>query len=93
MDGVNRASCVVLTVLSLTALGTVLIGLPLPPLPDEGLLAHIFQLSVACSAPALLIYALTADWRHARRFVLRLAIPGAALVLAFAGLYYMEHLR
>ena len=43
---INRVSCIVLILLSLTALGTVVSGLIWPPPlpePDEGTQAHIFS--------------------------------------------------
>ena len=93
MDGhqINRVSGKVLIVLSLTALLTVLIGYTQPPLPDEGTLAHIFQLSIVASVPTIFLFLATADWKQPLRSVRPLALPAAVLVLAFAALYYLEH--
>lgn len=93
MDGhqINRVSCKVLIVLSLTALLTVLIGYTQPPQPDEGTLAHIFQLSIVASVPTIFLFLATADWKQPWRSVRPLALPAAVLVLAFAALYYLEH--
>lgn len=98
MDGqpINRACSRVILVLSLIALLAVLAGLAQPPQAaprDEGALAHIFQLSIAASGPVILLFLLTADWRHPVENLRRLVVPAAALVLAFAALYYLEHYR
>jgi hypothetical protein len=90
---VNRISSRVLIVLSLTALLAVLSGYFQPPQPDEGAAAHIFQLAVAASAAMIVLFLATADWHQPSRSVRPLAIPAAALVLAFAALYYLEHYR
>jgi uncharacterized YccA/Bax inhibitor family protein len=88
---INRVSGRVILVLSLVALLTVLIGYTQPPLPDEGTGAHIFQLSIVVLAPMLLLFLATADWRRPSQSVRPLALPAAALVLAFGALYYLEH--
>jgi hypothetical protein len=91
---INRMSGKVIMVLSLIALGTVLSGYlqpPHPPDPDEGAAAHIFQLSIAGIVPMLLLFVATADWKQPWRRARTLAIPAMALVLAFGGLYYLEH--
>ena len=88
---INKACGQVLIVLSLTALLTVLTGYAQAPQPDEGAGAHIFQLAIVAVAPTLLLFFVTADWRQRWRSARPLAIPLAALVLAFAALYYLEH--
>ena len=95
MDGeqINRLSGRVIFVLSLIALITVLIGYTQPPQPDEGALAHIFQITIVLVVPMILLFAGTADWKRPRESVRRLAPPAAALALAFAALYYLEHYR
>ena len=92
---IHRVSRVVLLLLSLTALGTVVTGLIWPPMPeaDEGTQAHIFQLSIAALLPMTVVVLGTADWRQPWRSVRPLVIAVAATVLAFAGLYYLEHVR
>lgn len=60
---------------------------------DEGTAAHLFQLSIVMLAPAGLVFLATADWRRPLAVAGRLAIPGVAIVVAFATLYYMEHMR
>jgi hypothetical protein len=89
----NRASSIALVVLSITALLTVMTGyLPgHPPQQDEGTAAHVFQLSVVAIVPAIVLFFATADWTQPLRNVRRLALPGAALALAFGALYYLEH--
>ena len=91
---VNRISGRVVVVLSLIALLTVLSGYLRPPHtlePDEGAGAHVFQLSIVMLAPTLLLFLATADWKQPWRSVRPLAMPVAALVLAFGALYYLEH--
>ncbi len=88
---INRLSGRAIIVLSLVALLTVLIGYTRPPLPDEGALAHIFQLSIVALVPMILFFLATADWRQPWLSVRLLAFPAATLVVAFAALYYLEH--
>ena len=97
---INRVSTIGLIALSLTALTTVFVGLvtrviipghKLPPEPDEGTLAHIFQLAIGLMAPVGLVFLATTDWAQPVRGLRRLALPAAAVVVAFAVLYYMEH--
>lgn len=90
---INRISSKVVIVLSLTALSTVLIGYAQPPQPDEGALAHIFQLSIVVLVPTILLFLATADRKQPLRSARPLAFPAATLVLAFAALYYLEHYR
>jgi hypothetical protein len=89
----NRASGRIIIVLSFTALLAVLSGYTHPLLPDEGTAAHIFQLSIATLVPVGLLFLFTADWKQPGRSVRTLAFSGAALVFAFAALYYLEHHR
>ena len=93
---ISRVSSVVLILLSVTALITVVTGLISPPPmpePDEGTQAHIFQISIAALLPMTIIILSTADWRQPWRSLGPLVVSAAAAVLAFAGLYYLEHLR
>lgn len=95
-EQINRISSVVLILLSLAALITVVTGLiSRPPMPesDEGTQAHIFQLAIAALVPMIIVVLGTADWRQPWRSLRPLIISAAATVLAFAGLYYLEHLR
>jgi hypothetical protein len=96
---IHRVTTIGLIVLSFTAFVTVLLGLVLPavlsghmppPEPDEGTGAHIFQLSIVALVPMGLVFLATADWTQPSRTVRRLAFPAAAVVLAFAILYYFE---
>lgn len=90
-QGVNRISGIGLILLSLTALFVVLWGYTQPPLPDEGIGAHIFQLSIVALVPVTLVFLATADWSRPSRSARPLAIAVAATVLAFAALYFLEH--
>lgn len=87
----NRISRTSLVVLSIIALLTVISGYFQAPQPDEGSAAHIFQLSVVAFVAMLLVFLATADWKQPRRNVRALRIPGTALILAFAALFYLEH--
>jgi len=90
---INRVSGRVILALSLVALFAVLIGYTQPPQPDEGALAHIFQIAIVLLVPLILLFLGTADWKQPLRSARRLALPATALVLAFAALYYLEHYR
>lgn len=93
VDYVNRVTGRVLVFLSFVSLLTVLSGYFQPPQPDEGTGAHIFQLTILALVPTILVFLATADWAQPWRRVRFLVIPGTALVLAFAALYYLEHYR
>jgi hypothetical protein len=81
-----------LFVLSLTALlDVLLLGYTQPPQADEGTGAHIFQLSIVALVPMAVLFFATDDWTQPSRSVRRLALPAAAVVLAFAALYYLEN--
>ena len=88
---INRISGKVIIFLSLTALLALLSGHTQPPQPDEGSAAHIFQLSIVALVPMILLFLATADWKQPSRSARPLAFPVAALVVAFAALYYLEH--
>jgi cytochrome bd-type quinol oxidase subunit 2 len=93
---IYRVSSAALILLSLTALLTVVTGLIWPPPmpePDEGTQAHIFQLSIAALLPMAIVVLSSADWRQPRRSVRPLVISAVLTMLAFAGLYYLEHFR
>ena len=97
--GVNRVSAGLVILLSLTALLPIvfvllriaLTGQVPPPERDEGVGAHVFQLSIAGLVPALLVFVASADWARPWRVARTLALPAAAVVLAFALLYHYEH--
>lgn len=88
---INRVGGGVIAVLSLIALLMVLIGYTQPPLPDEGALAHIFQLSIVILAPMIVLFLATADWKQPSRSARPLVLPAAVLAAAFGALYYLEH--
>jgi hypothetical protein len=89
----NRLAARIVLVLSAIALLAVLSGYFQPPQPDEGTAAHIFQLSIATLFPTIILFLTTADWKQPARSSRPLALPAAALILAFASLYYLEHYR
>jgi cytochrome bd-type quinol oxidase subunit 2 len=93
---INRAAAIATIVLSLIALFTVLSGYLQPPQPretDEGTAAHIFQLSIVALFPTLITFFATADWKKPWRSARTLVFPAAALIVAFAALFYLEHYR
>src|SRR5579875_2906706 len=87
----NRFSSKALALLSVCALITVVIGYTQPSLPDEGALAHIFQLTMVAVGVMLVLFLSTADWTAWKQTAQRLTVPAAALILAFSALYYLEH--
>lgn len=99
LRGVNRVSAGFVILLSLTTLLPILFvllrialtGQVPPPERDEGIGAHVFQLSIAGLVPALLVFVASADWARPWRIARTLALPAAAVVLAFAILYHYEH--
>lgn len=82
-----------LIVLSFLALITVMIGFTQPPQPDEGALAHTFQITVVGFGFMLLGYLATADWKRVGGEASPLLVPAAAMSAAFVALYCLEHLR
>lgn len=94
MDHINRVSGALMVGLALVALLVIAVGYaqpPAPPPPDENTGAHIFQFSIAALLPVGLVFLGTADWSRPRRNAVLLALAGLAVALAFAGLYYGEH--
>jgi len=95
----NRISTIALHVFAFTALlplllvvgGGLVTGHLPPPAPDEGTGAHIFQLSILALLPTGMVFLTTADWTRPARLAWRLAAPALFLVVAFALLYYYEH--
>jgi hypothetical protein len=92
-EQINRGSSKVVLVLSLTAFIAVLSGYFQPPQSDEGIAAHIFQLSILLLVPVIFLFLASADWTQRARSVRPLALPAAVLVIAFGALYYLEHWR
>ena len=92
---INKVSAKALLALSLIAVGAVFSGYTLPRetiADDEGTGAHLFQLSIATLIPVVLVFLCTADWKRPKRSTLPLVLPTAALIVAFAALYCLEHL-
>jgi hypothetical protein len=97
--GVNLVSAVLVILLSLTALLPIVLVLlritltgQVPPAErDEGIGAHVFQLSIAGLVPAILVFFASADWARPWRVARTLALPAVAVVLAFVLLYHYEH--
>ena len=92
-ERISNISYALVNILSFTAMVTVLSGFGQPAQQDEGTSAHIFQIAIVLLAPILLVFLLTTDRSDLSRVAKRLALPGMALVVAFAGLYYLEHVR
>jgi len=92
-EQINRVSARVVWALALTMLVTILIGSTQPPQPDEGTLAHIFQLACVLLVPAGLLYFATADWARPAKSIRPMLMPLAAVIAAFGLLYYLEHVR
>lgn len=90
---VSRLSGKVLIALSFVALFAVLSGFAQPLQPDEGTSAHIFQLSCVALVPTVCLFLATVNWNGPLRIARFLALPAAALVLAFAALFYLEQYR
>ena len=95
-ESINRGSGSGLIAVSSLALLTVINGVLHEPTPlprDEGTAAHIFQLAIASLLPLSILFVATADWRQPLSSARPLVIATVVTVLAFAGLYYLEHLR
>ena len=89
----NRVSGLTSILLSSAALLAVISGYFQPPQPDEGIAAHIFQLSIVMLVPTILFFLATMDWKRPLRSSRLLAFPAATLAFAFGALYYLEHYR
>jgi hypothetical protein len=90
---INRLSGRVLVGLSLLALLTVMTGYFQPPEPDEGVGAHIFQLTIVALVPVGLVFLGTADWQRPFKGARTLSLAAILVAAAFAALYYLEHYR
>ncbi len=90
---INGVGGVLRVLLLVIALLTVLSGYTHPSLSDEGLGAHIFQLSIVALVPIILLFLATVDWKERWRSARPLAFSAATLLLAFGALYYLEHYR
>lgn len=92
-ERISNISYTLVNILSFTALVTALSGFSQSVQQDEGASAHIFQIAVVLLAPILLVFLLTTDRSDPSRIAKRLALPGMALLIAFAAVYVMEHYR
>jgi len=90
---IHRASGIILIILSSIALLAVASGFLQPPQTDEGVSAHIFQLSIAALLPTVIVYFATSDWKQPFQNVRPLIVSAAALAVAFGALYYLERFR
>ena len=92
---VNQFSAVMLMVFALVALATVVSGYVYPPVPtgDEGIQARVFQLAIVLLLPVGVVFLASAEWTEPAQEMRRLAMPAATVALAFAALYYLEHVR
>jgi hypothetical protein len=89
----NNLSGYAAVLLSLIALLAVVAGYGQPPQRDEGIAAQIFQLAIVLLVPTTVVFLATGDWRQPLRTARPLMFSAAALALAFAGLYYLDHYR
>lgn len=90
-ERVHHASGRILVGLSLTALLTVIVGFWLPPLPDEGTGAHIFQLTVMALVPTFAIYLATSNASQSGSRMKPVALSAILVAAAFVALYVLEH--
>jgi hypothetical protein len=88
---IHRLAGRVVLTLSIFALLTVLSGYLQSPQQDEGISAHIFQLSIVALALTLAVFLVTSDWHAPRQSLRHLTILAVALIVAFGALYYLEH--
>lgn len=81
----NRIACLGALVCPLAAFGLVSLAIVArwaKPEPDEGALAHLFQLLVGAGSVSVLVFAATADWRTTRSAAVWLALQLLALATA-----------
>jgi hypothetical protein len=88
---IHRIGALGILFFSAVALLMILIGIGQPPQPDEGTLAHLFQLAVAAILPAGLVFFFFADPQRPWREGKIVALAAVMLALAFTLLYWMEH--
>lgn len=91
--GINRISAIAPVAMSLAAFIMVVVAAVMGRAnsqPDEGTLAHIFQLLIAAQMPVILLFLVTADCRHSTRVARPLALQGAAIILAVGSVYYLN---
>ena len=84
-QNINRISAVIPVVMSLLALGVVLVVVTTGwerGLQDEGAGAHIFQLLIVLQAPFILAFLATADWGRLMNVARPAAVQVATMALA-----------
>jgi uncharacterized membrane protein YozB (DUF420 family) len=97
---INRISTTALIALSTIAAFSIIVaasiailgGQPPQRAQDEGVGAHIFQLSVVGAVFSALVFSSTANWRRSWTTARPLLIAVALLAIAFSTLYYFEHI-
>jgi hypothetical protein len=98
LQAINRVSAIVPIVLSLMAFGVLIVALltgwerhyTVNGRPDEGAVAHIFQLLIVAQAPFILAFIATADWKRVLRVAGVIALQAAALALALAPVAFFK---
>lgn len=95
--GANRSmtrepSAVLPIIMSLVALGIVLVHYAVKGMdhdPDEGTPAHLFQLLMVIQVPIIFYFAVKWLPRDSQRALRVLALQGAAVVVAFAAVFFL----
>ena len=68
-------------------------GYTLPPQPDEGAPAHLFQMLIVLVVPLVAAFVATADRSKPVRALRPMVVPMVLLGVTFFALYYLEHYR
>lgn len=90
-ERIHNISYTLVSIFSFTAMIAAVSGLTQPPQSDEGTGAHIFQIAIVVLIASLLAFLGTADWGQPSRIARRLALPGMALLIAFATVFFLDH--
>ena len=87
---INRFCMVLPVACSIGALALVLgnVAAGVPPHPDEGTAAHLFQLLIVVQLPVVILFMATADWTRPARPLLALQVQGLAGAAAMGALYW-----
>ena len=91
-QNINRMCWIVPVALSVVAFGLVIFAVSTghEERADEGILTHLFWLSVLLEGPFILGFLATADWRRARRVALPLIFQAGARALAFGSVAWFR---